>query len=333
MFHNTTQLKANYDLRDVIAQDLGPPPVRSGRAALYKCPFHNERKGYSFAVWSDGYRCFGKCDTSGDVFDWLVTYRRLTFAEALHLLDAPSVSRQCNVRPASPEPTIARPPDDEWQQAARAVVSTAEDHLWSAEGEPALAYLLKRGLTTTTIREARLGFVPGDFREWREIAGLNVPCGITIPWLADGHLWAVKVRRAAGGPKYVQVAGGSTDGLYNADALVGHHAALFCEGEFDALILQQEAGDLLASVTLGSATARLSGYWHDKLVGQRTIFVSYDQDTAGERGMNRLLKLSPRFQPLLLPDGKDVTDFYLSGGDVYAWVAGALSRDDVEVVK
>lgn len=333
MFHNTRQIKANYDLRDVIAQDLGQPSIRSGRAALYKCPFHNERKGYSFAVWSDGYRCFGKCDTSGDVFDWLVTYRRLTFAEAIDLLDTSAVSRRCGVRPVPPEPTIARPPDDAWQQAARAVVSAAEDHLWSPAGEPALTYLLKRGLTTTTIREARLGYVPGEPRGWRHLYGLDVQCGITIPWLAEGHLWAVKVRRAAGGPKYVQVAGGSTDGLYNADALAQHHAALFCEGEFDALILQREVGDLLAPVTLGSATARLSGYWHDKLVGQRTIFVSYDQDTAGERGMNRLLKLSPRFQPLLLPDEKDVTDFYLSGGDVYKWVARTLSRDDVEVTR
>ena len=182
----------------------------------------------------------------------------------------------------------------------------------------------ERGTCADLSAEARLGYVPGEPQGWRHLHGLDVPCGITIPWFAEGYLWAVKVRRAYGEPKYVQIAGGSTDGLYNTDALAEHHTALLCEGEFDALVLQQEVGDLLAPVTLGSATARLSGHWHDKLVGQRTIFVSYDQDTAGERGMNRLLKLSPRFQPLLLPDGKDVTDFYLSGGDVYGWVAGPL---------
>ena len=66
------------------------------------------------------------------------------------------------------------------------VVSIAEDTLWSSAGERALTYLLDRGLSTTTIRQARLGFLPGDFREWREIAGLNVPCGITIPWVRSG---------------------------------------------------------------------------------------------------------------------------------------------------
>ncbi|MEL7233775.1 MAG: toprim domain-containing protein, partial [Chloroflexota bacterium] len=232
-----------------------------------------------------------------------------------------------------PESPAIFPPSDDWQKAACAVVCAAEDTLWSAEGEPAMIYLLNRGLQTDTIRRARLGYVPGGIRGWRHLHGLDVPCGILIPWFASDQVWAVKVRRASGNPKYVQIAGGSTDGLYNADTLTAHHTAVFCEGEFDALVLQQEAGDLLAPVTLGSASARLSRHWHDRLVGQRAIFVCYDQDTAGERGMNRLLKLSPRFQPLLLPEGKDVTDFHLNGGDVHEWVTRARVPDEVEAVK
>jgi hypothetical protein len=27
---------------------------------------------------------------------------------------------------------------------------------------------------------------------------LKVPCGITIPWFAEGAIWGIKVRRAAG---------------------------------------------------------------------------------------------------------------------------------------
>lgn len=105
-----------------------------------------------------------------------------------------------------------------WQAAAERVVSQAEDWLWSAVGEPALTYLLGRGLTEQTIRAARLGYIPGDFRAWQHIDGLNVPCGITLPWFAADALWAVKVRRAAGVPKYRQIAGGTSIGTYPGGA-------------------------------------------------------------------------------------------------------------------
>ena len=323
--NDTRRIKENYDLRRIVEQDLGPAPIRSGRASLYKCPFHNEQKGYSLAVWADGYRCFGRCDSSGDLFDWLMNYRRLSFPDALVVLGE---CREVHVRSGPQIQTIAsEPPPEDWQRAVRQVVNVAEETLWSSEGEPALNYLLEgRGLSTATIRKARLGYVPGDFREWREIAGLNVPCGIAIPWFASDALWAVKVRRAYGLPKYVQIAGGSTHGLYNADTLHLNSVALFCEGEFDALLVQQEAGNLVSPVTLGSATARLTARWYGMLVGHRTIYVSYDRDVAGERGSQQLLQLSPRFRELSLPHGKDISDFYLDGGDIYAWITAALDE-------
>ena len=218
------------------------------------------------------------------------------------------------------------PPPYDWQIAACEVVSITEDTLWSSAGERALTYLLDRGLSTTTIRQARLGFLPGDFREWREIAGLKVPCGITIPWFAADALWTVKVRRAYGDPKYVQIAGGSSHGLYNADRLHENTVAFFCEGEFDALLVQQDAGCLVSPVTLGSASARLTARWYGELVGHRTILVAYDRDEAGRRGTQRLLKLSPRFRELLLPDSKDITDFFLSGEDLYTWVEKGMKQ-------
>ena len=77
--------------------------------------------------------------------------------------------------------------------------------------------------------------MPGGYRQWRTMAGLRVPCGIVIPWFTGETLWAVKVRRESGQPKYVQISGGSSGGLYRGDALEGAQAVLFTEGEFDAL--------------------------------------------------------------------------------------------------
>lgn len=316
---DTTTIKAQFDLREIVERDLGQPPIRSGRASLYKCPFHQEQKGYSLVVWQNGYRCFGKCDTAGDLFDWLMTYRQLSFTEALEQVgtDRPSESRQV----ARQTSLRSEPPPNNWQRRACEVVEQAEEILWSSAGEPALNYLLERGLTSSIIQDARLGYVPGDYRDWRELSALRVPCGITIPWFAADALWAVKVRRATGFPKYVQIAGGSSHGLYGADCLPYHQLALFCEGEFDVLIARQEVGKWICPVSLGSASNRLPVRWQAELSGCRSILVAYDNDEAGIKGAEHLLKISPRFRALKLPFGKDISDFYLQGGDVYEWLS------------
>ena len=42
-------LKEKHDLRLIVEADLGPAHCRGGRALLWRCPFHNEHKGYSLA--------------------------------------------------------------------------------------------------------------------------------------------------------------------------------------------------------------------------------------------------------------------------------------------
>ena len=53
--------------------------------------------------------------------------------------------------------------------------------------------------------------------------------------------------------------------------------------------------------------------------------LAYDRDAAGRKAAHRLLQISPRFKVLPLPQGNDITDFFLSGGDLYAWIAEALA--------
>jgi DNA primase len=195
-------------------------------------------------------------------------------------------------------------------------------------GEQALCYLTGRGLQAGTIQAAHLGFVPGGYRRWIRVAGLNAPCGITIPWLTGGEevLWAVKVRRLEGPLKYVQIAGGSSGGLYRADVLKGAKAALFCEGEFDALLAHQEAEPLVAAVTLGSAGNRLHHRWLADLVSCPILLAAYDMDEAGEKGAARLCSLSPRMHPVRVPWGKDLTEFQMQGGCLYSWLARELRQ-------
>jgi DNA primase len=82
------QIKQNIDCRDLIERDLGKPKYRSHKYNTYKCPLHNEEKGYSFVVYDDHWVCFGKCGHGGDAISWLMEYHSVTFQEACERLSS-----------------------------------------------------------------------------------------------------------------------------------------------------------------------------------------------------------------------------------------------------
>jgi DNA primase len=320
-------LKASHDLRRIIEADLGPSRLHGSGAWAWQCPFHHERHGYSLAVWPDHWRCFGKCQEHGDVFDWLRRYRGLDFGEACEWLSGEMLQDTARAQPARSQVfqlPNAEPPPEHWQRAAQQVVALGERFLWSAEGKQARRYLAGRGLHEEAIRAARLGYLSGARRRWHNLHGLKVPAGILIPWCAEGVLWSLKVRRSTPPPKYTQVAGGSAGGLYGADGLAGHRVALFVEGEFDALLASQAAGDLLAVVTLGSAVNTLHRRWYAALTACQGLLVAYDADEAGRKGAARLRDLTQRAHVVQVPQGKDITEFVLEGGDLRRWLKTLL---------
>jgi DNA primase len=334
---DTVHLKAQVDCRKLVEADLGQPHGRGTKAWNWRCPFHHEQKGYSLAVWAEGWHCFGACQVSGDAIDWLQRYRGLDFAAACQELGAPTASgapRRALSRSqrSAPQPPLAEPPSAEWQTAALQVVKEAEATLWKPEGERALAYLeQKRGLFRTIIREARLGYIPGDYQEWRKLHGLNVPCGVTIPWFVDSALWALKVRRAAGLVRYEQVAGANLAGsLYWADHLLPGWPVLLVEGEFNCLIAWQEAMDLVCPVSLGSAANTLNPRWYAPLAASSLILACYDQDEAGKKALTRLRELTPRARFIHVPAGKDLNEYYLLHPDkprtLFEWLEHLIKQ-------
>jgi putative DNA primase/helicase len=70
------------------------------------CPFHAERTP-SFCVYEDHFHCFG-CGACGDLIDWLMRTRQLTFGEAVRYLAQNISAGQANHCPVSrPKPTPA----------------------------------------------------------------------------------------------------------------------------------------------------------------------------------------------------------------------------------
>ncbi len=115
----------------------------------------------------------------------------LTFVEAVEQLTGESVPAPATKRKPAPAPQKAQQSTD-WRSKAEKIVKAAQDRLWTAEGEPASAYLLRRGLEPHTWLQYGLGYclsvaLPNTKGQQRSPA-------ISIPWYAGGKLVALRYR-------------------------------------------------------------------------------------------------------------------------------------------
>jgi hypothetical protein len=201
---------------------------------------------------------------------------------------------------------------------ATALVFDAENRLWTPEGADALAYLLGRGLTDETMRQARLGWTPdasipveGGARYWHV-------AGVVIPWLDGDRLTLVKIRRPEGKePKYAE-AFRDRPSIYPAAVAVRPGKPLVvCEGELDTLLLAQALGELAGVVTLGSASARPEGSTYLAMLPAPTWYLATDADDAGDKAASGWPARAIRVRPPT-PD-KDWTEAAQSGIDLRRW--------------
>lgn len=327
-------IKQQINLRDFIGKTLGKPKLRARNYDAYACPLHHESKGASLTVYDDHWKCWGKCSTGGDVFKWLELYEHLSFGEALASLGGEKSARRVTVTaPVVHTPKPTEPPQERWQWFARQVVDQAQQTLWSEKGHKALAYLKGRGLSTATIRWAKLGYIPpeseNDYmygrvvdKDWTlEGKPVRAHCGITIPHFASNHLWAVRVRRPPGleGAKYMGIRGGSK-ALYWSDEVVPTLPILITEGEFDALIAWQSVGPgcpvEVCPVALASASNhRLDHRWLNKFLFAPRIFARLDADSAGMKAVEGLRQMVRTVEAVQVPaPHKDVNELFQAGG-------------------
>jgi hypothetical protein len=126
-------------------------------------------------------------------------------------------------------------------------------------------------------------------------------------------------------PTYLAISGGHPC-LFGADALVPGEPAILAEGEFDAMLVWQEAGDLVGGATLGSCNRGVSSKALRYLLGCPRLLVAYDVDAEGDKGAERLRQLSPRMHRIRPSVGKDVTAFWQASGWVRDWIRFELAR-------
>lgn len=245
-----------------------------------------------------------------------------------------------------------------WQERIGRAVERMQSRCWETpRGKLALGYLQSRGLTMKTIIKAGLCYTgenwvtTGYTKEDGKSANIP-PNAIGIPYYTfpddtrRGPVAKVRTRhttikdgqpdalgralsidpkvialRNPSNSKYMQVAEGDTNAVYwGMGQPPKGRPLIIVEGEFDALIVQQELGSRAGACTVGSASSQFSETALDAVAGCSGFILALDSDTAGRAATAKLTaQLKARFpdKPLIstTPPGgyKDHNDAYLAG--------------------
>jgi DNA primase len=150
-------IKDRIDILDVVSETV--KLKRSGRTYTGFCPFHANTRTPSFVVWPESgtWKCFGACNTGGDVFTFLMKRDGLEFKDALHEL-----GRRAGIEIVEEHRPEAEIEDQHLARLREAVAAAAQWFnyllLNNPQAQIARDHLAKRGITAQTIETFQLGY-------------------------------------------------------------------------------------------------------------------------------------------------------------------------------
>lgn len=206
-----------------------------------------------------------------------------------------------------------------------------------------------RNLSVETIVNARLGYASGGlYRELRQhdfavkdmlATGLimedrqtnrltdSLHEMVTIPYFVAGNCVGIRGRaypydKNGDRPKY-KTCGGTKSRLFNSDATWQVDEIVICEGEFDALSMQQ-----IGVPAVGVPGARnWQESWDGYVDHMRQLWIVFDPDKTGQEGAKKLKdRFGARVKEVRLDnEGRPV--------DVTDWLSAGHTENDFEVAK
>lgn len=287
-----------------------------------------------------------KCGRKGSAVRYLVERRKMSYEDACSFLGVKFRIRRGGLKekfrkskkqwlPKQPDPV----PSLKWQSQAKSLIREASDKLWN-EGSDVRNWLHKRGLNDETIKSFKLGCIATDQWATRESWGLSMlikdngqpkklwlPAGLVIPHSLNGQVQTVRIRRADAGDglRYYLTPGSSSVPL-----ILGNcpHVVIV-ESDLDAFLIYQEAGDLVTTVSLGSARILPDTVTAEILSKAKAIMVALDFDEAGGKSYwGWWKKHFPKSMRWPAINGKDPTEAHQNGIDIREWIIAGLSARD-----
>ena len=290
------------------------------------------------------------CRKAGDAIQYLIDARGLSYPEACSAMGIEVGKRGTLTQSHSVETPVFVPretviPCPLWQEKARTFLKFATQIIGTdTAGAAARRFLRRRGLTDHTIESAGLGWNPVDVYHDRTLWGLPpemrdngrlkrlwLPAGLAIPCVGkSGRVIRLRIRRAdpGDGARYVLVPGSATSPM--AWGLEKNVIAIV-ESELDGVLLNQEAGDLVGVIALGSVSARPDAPTHEALMRAGLILVSLDSDEAGAKAAWGWWPetYGAKFRRWPVPIGKDPGDALQKGLNIRIWIeAGLLDQGE-----
>lgn len=331
------KIRERLDIAEVVGEVVALRPAGRGQFKGL-CPFHDE-KTPSFHVHQDRgfFYCFG-CQAKGDLFDFVMRTRSMSFPEALKLLgDRAGVE----VGPPSPKEGQRRDLLD--------VNKLALDHFRAHLAGPALEYLEGRGLTRDTIDAFELGYAPDAWDGLLKALltkGVDSDDLVTLGLVVEnergrrydrfrgrvifpirdalGRLVGFAGRVLGDGtPKYLNSPESELfrkgELLYALDKARAEirkgGEVLVVEGYMDVIALHQ-AGFGNAVATLGTALTAAHAEALARLDAKR-VQLAFDSDEAGQRatlaGLDQTATRRLLVSAVTVPHGKDPADAVLGG--------------------
>ncbi len=152
------EIKTRIDIVDLVSETV--QLRHSGKNYTGFCPFHPNTRTPSFVVFpsSGTWRCFGQCNEGGDIFSFVMKRQGWDFSETIkYLADKAGVQ----LKPPTPEEVVA----EEEHAQLRTLLEEAANYYRSqlhnsGDGQKAMEYLKKRGLSDEIIDTFGLGYAP-----------------------------------------------------------------------------------------------------------------------------------------------------------------------------
>jgi DNA primase len=325
------QIRDRVDLVELVGRFV--TLKKAGRNYKGLCPFHGE-KTPSFNVSPDrqAFYCFG-CQEGGNAITFLMKIENLSFPEA-----ARALAQQHGIEIPESEPGERGLAERLFE--ANEVAQAAYRAALAVPGNPAAAYLERRGIDAESIERFGIGFAPDRWdyvaqrlREHKLGAELGERAGLLAPRSSGGHYDRLRGRvifpirdvrgriLGFGGraiadgqePKYLNTPESpifrKREAFYGfpfaLDPIRREQRAVVVEGYFDLVALHR-AGIPAALATCGTALSSE----HARNLKRRTreVVLFFDGDEAGQRAMERALEV-------LLPEGLQLSAALLPAGE------------------
>ena len=336
------------NIKDLLEQDgFSCVKVGNREGGIYgsACPWCGGKDRFRSWPYSEngGNWYCQKCNRKGSAARYLTEYRKMNYHEACLLLGiSPRIQRgglRSTNTPVVGSVTQVQndyEPPALWQSQAKAFVNECTGILWN-QHPAAIEWLQNRGLNDKTIRQFNLGWnpedrwcgreewgLPGEINEDGNPKQLWLPAGLVIPYEIDGRILRIRVRKSheSANSRYHLVRGSST-----ASFVIGDLASVvIVESDLDAILVHQEAGDLVTAISLGSANMRPDDRSSSFLKKARTILVALDCDDAGANSYWSWWKgqfsTSKRWP---VPVGKDPGEAIQKGVNIRDWILAGLA--------